>query len=101
MAAENPDHKPEDYLPWHRDLKRDPSIIFGQIGHGKHNLLGFLIEKSLQGRTSAPIEPLTQLETGLARTELGMSEQEAEKLSRFSGKQWLNAMGVEYPKEWE
>jgi hypothetical protein len=51
---------------------------------------------------AAPAQmPLTPIETNIARNELGMSELEVEKLSRFSGKRWLNALGVEYPKDWE
>jgi hypothetical protein len=80
-------------------------LIMGPVGHGKsYELLRFMLNQELVDAYSsfaAMVPPLTEQETSFARNELDMSEQEAERLSRFSGKRWLNALGVEYPKEWE
>jgi hypothetical protein len=84
------------------------NIVFGPINHSKRiNPLDstiFVNRKGGHGKTEFPHisnQPLSPWETKIARMELGMSEQEVEKLSRFSSKKWLGALGVEYPKDWE
>jgi hypothetical protein len=103
MAEKEPDNN--SWLPFGRDLKNYP-IVFGKIGYGKYDPLELfdvtlVNEKGLSGKTPVPEQPFTEAETNIARRDLGMSEQEVERLSRFTGKRWLKSLGVEYPKEWE
>jgi GTP-dependent phosphoenolpyruvate carboxykinase len=97
-----PEQEPSKFnFSWNRELK-DSEIVFGEKGHGKQtDVLKAIIQQTLQEIAAPAQMPLTPIETNIARNELGMSEQEVEKLSRFSGKRWLNALGVEYPKDWE